>query len=51
MTVHRHIQKDSQSVPLTGKPEDQLDRIEVFKKMCRMLEVRRRAVLDAAWRE
>lgn len=36
--------------PLSGKPENQLDRIEVFKKMCRMLEVTRRNFLDAEWR-
>ena len=38
-------------VPLTGKPEDQLDRIDVFKKMCRMLEVKRKTFLDSAWRD
>ena len=37
--------------PLTGKPEDQLDRIDVFKKMCRMLEVKRKTFLDSAWRD
>ena len=38
-------------IPLTGKPENQLDRIDVFKKMCRMLEVKRKAFLDSAWRD
>ena len=52
MTAKHHNRKNGEpAVPLSGKPENQLDRIEVFKKMCRMLEVRRRAVLDAAWRE
>ena len=51
MTAKRRTKKENAAVPLTGKPEDQLGRIDVFKKMCRMLEVRRRAVLDAAWRE
>ena len=51
MTMHRHKKHDDAGIPLTGKPEDQLGRVDVFKKMCRMLEVRRRAVLDAAWRE
>ena len=51
MTAKRRTKKENADVPLTGKPEDQLGRIDVFKKMCRMLEVRRRAVLDAAWRE
>ena len=41
----------SAKVPLTGKPEDQLDRIDVFKKMCRMLEVKRKTFLDSAWRD
>ena len=51
MTTRRHSKYDDAGIPLTGKPEDQLGRVDVFKKMCRMLEVRRRAVLDAAWRE
>ena len=51
MTARRHSKYDDAGIPLTGKPEDQLGRVDVFKKMCRMLEVRRRAVLDAAWRE
>ena len=51
MTARRHSRNDDAGTPLTGKPEDQLGRVDVFKKMCRMLEVRRRAVLDAAWRE
>ena len=51
MTARRHNKKENAAVPLTGKPEDQLDRIEVFKKMCRMLEVKRRAFLDSAWRD
>lgn len=52
MTKSRHNRKNEESaVPLSGKPENQLDRIEVFKKMCRMLEVKRRAFLDSAWRD
>ena len=52
MTASGRKKKNGGSaVPLTGKPEDQLGRVDVFKKMCRLLEVRRRAVLDAAWRE
>ena len=51
MTAHRSSKYDEAGIPLTGKPEDQLGRVDVFKKMCRMLEVKRRAVLDAAWRE
>ena len=36
-------------VPLTGKPEHLLGRIEVFKKMCRMLEVKRRRFIENDW--
>ena len=51
MKTARHKKSNEAPVPLTGKPEDQLDQIEVFKKMCRMLEVKRRAFLDSAWRD
>ena len=51
MAAQRHPQKENPSVPLTGRTEEQLCRVDVFKKMCRMLEVRRRVVLDAAWKE
>ena len=52
MTAKRRNRKNGEpAVPLSGKPENQLDRIEVFKKMCRMLEVKRRAVLDSAWHD
>ena len=40
-----------EDAPLTGRPENELDRVEVFKKMCRMLEVKRRAFLDSAWHD
>ena len=45
------MNRPSDKIPLTGKPENQLDRIDVFKKMCRMLEVKRKAFLDSAWRD
>ena len=52
MAPRRHLNRyDEAGIPLSGKPENQLNRIDVFKKMCRMLEVRRRAVLDSAWRD
>lgn len=44
----KNRQKDSS--PLTGKTEDQLNRIEVFKKMCRMLEMKRKRFLEEDWR-
>ena len=39
-----------EQVPLSGKPEHLLERVEVFKKMCRMLEVKRRRFLEDDWR-
>ena len=35
--------------PLTGKPEHQLDRVDVFKKMCRMLEMKRKRFIENDW--
>ena len=39
----------AQTTPLTGKPEHQLGRVEVFKKMCRMLEVTRKRFIENDW--
>ena len=39
----------NEQVPLTGKPEHLLDRIEVFKKMCRMLELKRKRFIENDW--
>ena len=36
-------------VPLTGKPEHLLSRVEVFKKMCRMLEMKRKRFIENDW--
>ena len=36
-------------VPLTGKPEHLLGRVDVFKKMCRMLEVKRKRFIENDW--
>ena len=36
-------------MPLSGKPEHLLSRVEVFKKMCRMLEMMRRNFLENDW--
>ena len=38
-----------EQVPLTGKPEHLLGRVEVFKKMCRMLEVKRKRFIENDW--
>jgi DNA-binding MarR family transcriptional regulator len=39
----------NEQVPLTGKPEHLLGRVEVFKKMCRMLEVKRKRFIENDW--
>ena len=36
-------------LPLTGKPEHLLGRVEVFKKMCRMLEMKRKRFIENDW--
>ena len=41
---------ETEQIPLTGKPEYLLDRVEVFKKMCRMLEVKRKQFLENHWK-
>ena len=41
---------NNEQVPLTGKPEHLLDRVDVFKKMCRMLEVKRKQFLENHWK-
>ena len=38
-------------VPAAARPDDRLDRIDILKKMCRSLEVRRRDFLESAWRD
>ncbi len=38
-----------EQVPLTGKPEHLLGRVEVFKKMCRMLEMKRKRFIENDW--
>ena len=38
-----------EQVPLTGKPEHLLGRVDVFKKMCRMLEMKRKGFLENDW--
>ena len=39
----------SEQVPLTGKPEHLLGRVDVFKKMCRMLEMKRKRFIENDW--
>lgn len=38
-----------EQVPLTGLPEHLLSRVDVFKKMCRMLEMKRKGFLENDW--
>lgn len=40
---------DTAPSPLTGKPEYMLSRVEVFKKMCRMLEIKRKRFIENDW--
>ena len=47
MNTEKKSDKDSQ--PLTGKPEHLLGRVEVFKKMCRMLEMKRKRFIENDW--
>ena len=47
--MKKNQQKTAGQVPLTGKPEHLLGRIEVFKKMCRMLEVKRKRFIENDW--
>ena len=37
-------------MPLTGKLEHLLGRVDVFKKMCRMLEMKRKQFLENHWK-
>jgi len=41
----------SGKLPAPGRPDDALDRVEILKKMCRNLEVRRRDFLESVWRD
>ena len=41
---------NNEQMPLTGKPEHLLGRVDVFKKMCRMLEVKRKQFLESHWK-
>ncbi len=47
------MKKDKKSTEeaeiLTGKPEHLLGRVEVFKKMCRMLEMKRKRFIENDW--
>ena len=49
--MKRNIKNNAEQVPLTGKPEHLLGRIEVFKKMCRMLEMKRKGFLENDWQQ
>ena len=41
--------KKNMQVSLSGKPEHLLDRVEVFKRMCRMLEIKRKRFIENDW--
>ena len=38
-------------LPARGRSDDKLDRVEILKKMCRHLEIRRRDFLESVWRD
>lgn len=51
MAVTKKINRpNGKEMPLSGKPEHLLPRVEVFKKMCRMLEMKRWSFLENDWR-
>lgn len=41
----------SARLPASGRSDDALDRVEILKKMCRSLEIRRRDFLESVWRD
>ena len=41
--------KNNEQMLLSGKPEHLLDRVEVFKRMCRMLEIKRKRFIENDW--
>ena len=47
--MKKNIKNPGGQVPLSGKPEHLLGRVEVFKKMCRMLEVKRKRFIENDW--
>ena len=47
--MKKRVTKNIEQVPLSGKPEHLLDRVEVFKKMCRMLEIKRKRFIENDW--
>ena len=47
--MKRNKKNINEQVPLTGKPEHLLNRVEVFKKMCRMLEMKRKRFIENDW--
>lgn len=49
MSCSKKNNNTREAMPLSGKPEHLLSRVEVFKKMCRMLEMKRRNFLENDW--
>ena len=47
--MKKNIKINAEQMPLTGKPEHLLGRVDVFKKMCRMLEMKRKGFLENDW--
>lgn len=47
--MKKNSTKKSEQMLLSGKPEHLLDRVEVFKRMCRMLEIKRKRFIENYW--
>ena len=50
MKKEKKNNSDNEQMPLTGKLEHLLGRVDVFKKMCRMLEMKRKQFLENHWK-
>ena len=51
MNAKNRKPRTGRKLPGPARPDDTLDRVEILKKMCRNLEVRRRDFLESAWKD
>ena len=47
----KRSRRAGETTPAQARSDDRLDRVEILKKMCRTLEVRRRDFLESVWRD
>ena len=47
--MKKGLKNNNEQVSLTGKPEHLLGRVDVFKKMCRLLEMKRKRFIENDW--